>query len=472
MSSFWKDLIGDRGFYKSLFSIAGPIMLQNLLISSLSFIDTLMIGQLGSVQIAAVGLANQIFFVTVLFFFGLGSGASIFIAQFWGKKDLKSIHASMGIALTAAMTGALIISSFTLLFPERVMGIFTSDPLVIAEGVSYLQIVAVSYVFTSISFICATSLRSTERAKYPLISTSISLTTNVILNYLLIFGNFGFPAMGVAGAALATAISRGLDMVLVVAIAYRLKTPIAAPIKQYFQFDRAFVKKYFRTVLPVLLNEMAWSLGMVAYKMVYARMGTDVIASANVSEAIQSLFFVIYIGTGNASAVMIGKKIGQQRYDMAMLYAKRFLILPIFMGLCIGTVMAVFAPMITLAYNLEPEIMEITRRSLRMLAVLIPIRGLTIHAIIGVLRSGGDTRYSLFLEATGIWGIGVPLAVLGGLVLNLPIYFVYLMIGTEELYKGLMSLARFKSGRWLNDLTEEPPVAQSQILNTTGTEIP
>ncbi len=472
MSTFLKDLRGDRGFYSSLFAIAGPIMLQNLLISSLSFVDTLMIGQLGSVQIAAVGLANQMFFVTILFFFGLGSGCSIFIAQFWGKKDIRSIHTSMGVALATALLGAIVVTTFSLLFPRQIMRFFTADIRVVAEGVSYLKIVAVSYIFTAVSFIFATSLRSTERAKYPLVSTAVSLAVNIILNYILIFGKFGFPAMGVAGAALATVIARAFDLVIILTISYRLKTPVAAPLKDYFSFDRAFIKKYFKTALPVILNELAWSLGMVAYKMVYARMGTSVIASANVSEAIQSLFFVVYMGTGNASAVMIGKKIGEQRYDQASLYAKRFLVLPVVMGFFIGSAMAVLAPMISRAYNLEPEIMVITMRSLRMLALLIPIRGLTIHAIIGVLRSGGDTRFSLFLEASGVWLLGVPLVIIGGLVLNLPIYYVYLLLGLEELYKGIFSIIRFNSGKWLNDLTEEPPVPQSQVINASGTEIP
>ncbi len=447
-------------------------MLQNLLISSFTFADTLMIGQLGPVQIAAVGLANQMFFITVLFFFGLGSGASIFIAQYWGKKDLKSIHAAMGAALSAAVTGALVIASCSIMFPRQIMGFFTSDAAVISEGSIYLRIVAASYLFTAVSFIFSTSLRSTELAHYPLISTFSSLAVNILLNYILIFGKLGFPAMGVAGAALGTLISRGMEVVIILSIAYRKQTPAAAPVKEYLSFDRYFLRRYWKTALPVILNELAWALGMVAYKMVYARMGTDVIASANVSEAIQSLFFVMFIGSGNASAVMIGKKIGQQRYDEASLYAKRFLILPVFSGLAVGVFMSLFAPLITLAYNLDPELTLITQRSLRILAFLIPVRGLTIHAVIGVLRSGGDTRFSLMLEASGIWGIGVPLAVLGGLVLQLPIYFVYLLIGTEEIYKALLSIFRFRSGKWLNDLTEEPPAPQTQVINAAGTEIP
>ncbi len=472
MVTMLKDLKAERGFYRALVSVSGPIMLQNFLISSLSFIDTLMIGQLGSVQIAGVGLANQVFFLTILFFFGIGSGASIFIAQYWGKGDTASIHAAMGVALTTSFIGAAAVSTVSMLLPHHVMSIFSTDPQVIELGASYLRIVALSYLFTSISFIFSTSLRSMRMAKYPLVSTACSLTVNVLLNYLLIFGKFGFPAMGVRGAALATVISRGLELVIILSLTYGKRTPAAGVLRVFFSYDRKFVKKFFRTAFPVICNELVWSLGMVVYKIVYARMGTEVIASANVSEAIQSLFFVIYIGTGNGSAVLIGNKIGSREYDTARRYARRFLLLPVLAGLFIGILMAICAPLVTRAFNIEQEIIQITIRSLRVLALLIPIRGLTIHLIIGVLRSGGDTTFSFILELTSVWGIGVPIVLFAGLVLNLPIYYVYLLLGFEEVFKAAAGILRFRSGKWLNDLTEDIPPPESQVISASGTEIP
>lgn len=467
-----KNLLGDRRFYTSLLSIAGPIMLQNLLISSLSFVDMLMIGQLGEVQIAGVGLANQMFFLTILFFFGTGSGASIFIAQYWGNRDLKSIHKAMGVGLMTASLGAVTVALASFLFPRQIMGLFTPDTAVIEAGIGYLRIVAVSYIFMGISFIYSTALRSVELAKYPLISTAISLSLNTFFNYLLIFGNFGFPAMGVNGAAYATTAARGLGMLIIIWIAYAKKTPAAGSIREYLSFDRAYVKKFFITALPVILNEIFWALGMVVYKMVYARMGTDVIASANVSESIQNLFFVVFIGTGNAAAVMIGKCIGAKEMERAKLYAGRFLVLPVVSGIFIGGFMALGAPLIPYAFNIQPEVVRITRISLYVLAVLLPIRGLNLHIIIGILRSGGDTRYSLFLEISGVWLIGVPMAIFSGIILGLPIYFVYLLVALEEVYKAFIGVHRFRSGKWINDLTEEIPDPNTQVISAAGTEIP
>jgi len=468
----FRELRGDRQFFTALVTIAGPIMLQNLLISSLSFVDMLMIGQLGEVEIAGVGLANQMFFLTILFFFGTGSGASIFIAQYWGNRDKPAIHKAMGVGLVTASAGAFVTAAASLFFPREILSLFTPDQAVITAGVSYLRIVSVSYIFMGISFIYSTALRSMEMAKYPLISTAIALTANTLFNYLLIFGKWGFPALGVAGAAYATTASRGIGMLIIIRIAYAKKTPAAGTLRDYFSFDRAYLKKFFMTALPVILNEVFWALGMMVYKMVYARMGTDVIASANVSESIQNLFFVIFIGTGNAAAVMIGNCIGAKQMERADIYAKRFMLLPAAGGLFIGLLMAAAAPAIPHAFNIAPEVVRITQLSLYVLAFLIPLKGLNLHIIIGILRSGGDTRFSLFLEMSGVWMIGVPMALLSGLILRMPIYFVYLMVSTEELFKAVIGIRRIRSGKWINDLTEEVPDPNTQVISAAGTEIP
>ena len=466
-------LLSDTDFYTTLRRLALPVILQNLLISSLSFVDTLMIGQIGEVAIAAVGLANQMFFLVILLLFGIGSGSSIFFAQFWGSKDLPSIHKSMGIALLTGLTGASWMAAVSMIAPRFVMRLFSPDPLVVAAGADYLRIVGISYIFSSVTFIFSSALRSTENARLPLLVSTISLTTNAIFNYLLIFGKFGFPELGIQGAAIATAGSRCIEMVLIITISFKRRMPTAASLHEYFGFDRAFVKSFFRTTLPVILNEIVWSLGMVVYKVVYARMGTSVIASVNVSEAIQSLFFVVLMGTGNSAAVMCGKKIGEKQYHLLDTYAKRFLKLAVVIGSLLGVGMMLTASFAPRAFNVSPEIRIMTQRSLVMLGFVIPFKAFNIHSIVGILRSGGDTRFSLFLELTSVWCIGVPLAMIGGLVIGMPIHLLYLFVGIEELYKMIVGLIRIRSGRWVNDLTHiahagEPP-QEPGIFPPSGT---
>lgn len=446
-------LLREPSFYRTLLTLSVPIMLQNLLASSLSFVDTIMIGQLGETEIAAVGIANQMFFLVILIFFGISSGASIFFSQFWGDKDLKSIHKTMGLAMSFGLLGSSIISVLSVGFPNQVMGVFSQDTEVITIGSQYLRIVGISYVFTAITFINSFALRSTGNPKLPLLVSAISMTTNALFNYLLIFGKFGFPAMGVRGAAIATAASRGLELFLLLLLSYTKKKPTVAPIREYFSFDRKFVKKFLNTVTPVIFNEIIWSLGMVMYKVVFARMGTGIIASANITEAIQSLFFVIFIGTGNGSAILIGNKIGEKKQEEARNYASGALVFGFILGLGVGILMSVAAPFIPLLYNVTPEIRGLATRSLLVLALLLPFKVYNMHMIVGVLRSGGDTRFCLFLEMIGVWLIGVPLALTGGFLLNLPIYFIYLIVGVEEFFKLFFGRRRFKTGRWLNDLT-------------------
>ncbi len=449
------NVLRDRTFYRSLFTLAIPIMLQNFLASSLSFVDTLMIGQLGKVEIAAVGLANQMFFLVILIFFGISSGSAIFFAQFWGKKDLQSIHKTLGLALTIGLPIAALIAAASIFTPVLIMKIFTIDTAVIGVGAEYLRIVGISYLFSATTFIFSAALRSTENPRIPLLVSAISMTTNALLNYLLIFGKFGFPQMGVRGAAIATTFSRGLEMVLVLTISYARKKPSAAPLHELFSFSRTFTVKFLKTASPVILNELAWSLGMVLYKVVFARMGTDYIAAANVTEAIQSLFFIVFIGTANGSAILIGKKIGQQQYATATDYASGSLILGFLTGAVVGAVMIAAARVIPMAFNISQDIQAMATRSLVVLGCLLSVKIFNLHSIVGVLRSGGDTRFSLFLEMTSVWCVGVPLAFIGGLLLHLPLHLVYLLVSLEELYKMIISGRRAKTGNWLNDLTRE-----------------
>lgn len=462
-----------KDFLLQLMKISGPIMLQSLLTTSLSFFDTLMIGQLGDIAIASVGLANQMFFLIMLYFFGVSSGSAVFIAQFWGNKDIRSIHRTMGIGLVLSLLGALFFTIISLSAPELPMRIFSPDTQVVATGAVYLRIVAISYIFSAISIIFSASLRSTEQAHIPLIATVFSLVINIVLNYLLIFGNFGFPAWGVAGAAVATTIARGIELMIMLFATYRRRLAVAGSIRSFLSFDRMFVRIFFITALPVILNEIIWSMGMVAYKMIYARMGTQVIASANVVEAIQGLFFVIFIGTANGSAVMIGKKIGEKNPEAAQLYARRFCWLSLVFGASVGMGMFFLAPYIPQAFRVSPEIVHLASRSLMVLAFVLPFKAFNMHSIVGILRSGGDTKASLLIELTSVWLVGVPLALLGGFVLQLPIYYLYLLISLEEVYKVIISLIRIRSGKWINDLTVNVlPVTEPQVFGVSGSEIP
>lgn len=447
---FWKDKI----FLKSMLSIAIPIALQNLITSSLNMVDTLMISSLGESSIAAVGLANQVFFFYALINFGINSGSSIFISQYWGREDIFSIRKILGLSVSLSTITGIIFTLGAFFFPEFIMGIFIKEPEVVKLGADYLRIVSLSYIITAIGFAYSISLRSTGRPKVPMMVSAISFVTNTVFNYLLIFGKFGFPQLGVKGAAWGTLIARIVEIIFILYIVYSTNGPLAASPKELLDWNKEFVNKYLNTISPVILNETFWSLGQVMYSIAYARIGKEATAAIQLTTTIQNIFFVLVRGLANACAVMVGNKIGAGDKEEAYEYAIQFLTLSTLIGLIFGVIMAL-TPDLTLKVfkNLEPNLYEITRKLLVIMGLSFFIRTYNSTAIVGVLRGGGDTRFSMFLEMGAVWLVGVPLAFFGALVLKWPVYFVLPLVILEEVVKFSLSLPRILSKKWIKDVT-------------------
>ena len=447
---FWKDKI----FLKSMLSIAIPIALQNLITSSLNMVDTLMISSLGESSIAAVGLANQVFFFYALINFGINSGSSIFISQYWGREDIFSIRKILGLSVSLSTITGIIFTLGAFFFPEFIMGIFIKEPEVVKLGADYLRIVSLSYIITAIGFAYSIALRSTGRPKVPMMVSAISFITNTVFNYLLIFGKFGFPQLGVKGAAWGTLIARIVEIIFILYIVYSTNGPLAASPKELLDWNKEFVNKYLNTISPVILNETFWSLGQVMYSIAYARIGKEATAAIQLTTTIQNIFFVLVRGLANACAVMVGNKIGAGDKEEAYEYAIQFLTLSTLIGLIFGVIMAL-TPDLTLKVfkNLEPNLYEITRKLLVIMGLSFFIRTYNSTAIVGVLRGGGDTRFSMFLEMGAVWLVGVPLAFFGALVLKWPVYFVLPLVILEEVVKFSLSLPRILSKKWIKDVT-------------------
>lgn len=446
-------MIKEKDFYRNLLAVALPIVLQNLMTSSLSFLDTLMIGQIGSVQIAAVGVANQIFFLVNLFIFGIASGASIFFAQYYGARQNEELEKVMGLGFTVSVAGSLIWAVVSLLFPEWIMHIFTDDPLAVSTGAEYQRIVAVSYVFFAVSMIHGFAYRSTGKASLPLKASFVSLVTNAIGNYLLIFGIGPFPMLGAAGAAISTALSRLIEMLLLLYWTYSHKEAFRIRSRNAFRWKGGFIKVYMKTSLPVLCNEMLWALGMTTYKVAYSKLGIDTLAAVNVAEAISNFFFIASMGIGNASTIVLGQTIGSGALDKARNDARGILRLSFFIGVVMGGLLALFAQLFVSWFNIDPEIMSIAQKTLYVIALFQPLKSMNMILFVGILRSGGDTRYALIGETSCVWFVGVPMAFLGSALLSLPLYQVYLMVNLEEVCKIIVSYPRYRSQKWIKVLT-------------------
>jgi len=442
-------------FYRNLLKLAVPMALQSLLMYSLNMIDTLMIGQLGEIEIASVALGNQVFFVLLLFFYGISTGTAVFTAQYWGKKDIPGIRRAMGLCIVIASCGAILVTLSSVLKPGWILAVFSKDTKVIDLGSDYLRIVCLSYLLSAVSMSFAMVLRSVERPKLPLLVTFISLVLNTALNYLLIFGKLGFPALGVRGAAIATAISRFVEFALLLTIVYWKETPLAGRIGEFLDISSAFARQYFRITIPVVLNEVGWALGFTMYKVVFARMGTEVIAAVNIAENVTNLFLVAVHGTSNACAVMIGKLLGAGEDRKAYNYAVRFSIIGPILGVIIGFVLILISGWVSLLFRVPQSVRNTTHIILILHGLIIPFDIFNWQLIVGILRSGGDTRFSMLMEIGTMWGFGVPLAFVAGLVLHQPVVVVFSLVRSEEIVKFAVGIFRLLSKKWVRNLTEE-----------------
>ncbi|MDU5110193.1 MAG: MATE family efflux transporter [Clostridium sp.] len=453
-ATYLKSIFEDKKFLKKTIAIGIPIAVQALLNTTLNLVDTMMIGTLGESTIAAVGLANKVFFVFTLLLFGIVSGSSILTAQYWGKRDVKNIRRVLGISLIIGLSGAVIFMLAGLFIPKAVMSIFTPSEGTISIGASYLVIVALSYPLTAITNCYISLLRATNQVKAPVFISIVSILVNVVLNYTLIYGNFGAPKLGVQGAAIATVIARLVECLSILAVVYISKGPAAAKIKELVTFDKEFIKKYFVTVSPVIANEFMWGLGVTMYSLVYGRMGDEAVAAITITQNVEQICVVIFQGLSAATAVILGNELGANKIKDAERHSKSFFVLQFMLTIVMGIVcLLIRTPLINLFSVPENIAIDITR-CLTVFVCYLPFRMFNLINIVGVLRSGGDTKASLLLDITGVWCVGIPFAFLGGIVLGLPIYYVYAMITIEEVYKFILGLRRYKQKKWLRNIIE------------------
>ena len=449
-----------RAFYHDVVLLALPILLQNLCTTLLGLVDTFMVGSLGEAPLAAVAQANLPVFVIQLVIFGLQSGSSVLISQFWGKGDTDAINRVIGIGCYVAGAIAALFAVIMCFFPTQLMGLLTDNQELIPLAASYARIVGPSYLFNSITGVYVGAHRSMENPKLGMLVFAASMSTNTFLNWVFIFGNLGAPALGVEGAAFATLLSRILEFGITAAYAlanhrFRLKPALLV------RPGRTLMEKFFRYSGPVVLNETLWGLGTSLHKVVMGHMehSTEILAARALTGNIEDLCTVAIFAVGGTTAIVVGREIGAGRREHIYEIGATLDTLAMGCGLVIGGLLVLFTHTFfpTLVYpffHLSPMAGEIATMMLTMIGVCLPLRAFNSVNTVGVLRGGGDVRAASLIDVCPLWLVALPLSAFFGLVLKWGIFWVYVGVIMEQITKFLVGVPRFRSRAWINDVTQ------------------
>ena len=438
----------QNSFFASVCALAVPVALQSMLQASFSIVDQIMIGQLGSVSVAGVGLAGKFASIYSVIVSAVGVVAGIMISQYLGQKNSREVRRSFSVNLLIALGLAGV---FTLLcggFPSQIMGLYTTDAPMGQAASSYLRIITATFLPIAGATLLSTLLRCMEKAQLPLYASIASAVLNTALNYVLIFGKLGLPAMGANGAAIATVISTWVNFLLMLVMLGRN----GSVLKASGRAGKFNLRQYLSMLLPILVCEFLWSLGENIYAAIYGHMGTEASAAMMLINPIQSLVIGALCGLSQAASVIIGKKLGSREYDDAYRDSWR-LIRYGFIGSVILSVLVVLAsPIYVEIYQVDAAVKLLTRRILTAYALVAPFKVLNMIAGGGIIRSGGKTNYVMFIDMIGTWVFGVPLGLLSAFVWKLPIPYVYFLLSLEECVRFAITVFILRGKRWMQSL--------------------
>ncbi len=453
-------LVRDRSFYKNICVVGIPIALQNLISFAVNMMDTVMLGMApeGETLLSAASLGNQPFFVLSIVCFGLASGATVLSAQYWGKRDTAAIRTIFSMVLKLAAVISLGFMLVVILAPEWVMRLYSTEEAIIARGVEYIRIVGWCYVFFGLSGCALIFLRSVETVKISVVVNLSSFAINVFLNWVLIFGKLGFPAMGIKGAAIATLTARLIEFVVTWGYVFFFDKKLRFRLRNLAAFDKTLFRDLVHYGAPVLLTETMWSLGTTVQAAIIGHIDyteADPVAANSIAMMIQQLVFVVLFGVANASGVIIGKTIGAGQLKEARAQADTFLIFGYVIG-AVGCGLLIALRKVAVSfYNISDVTKLLAEELIIAVAVITLFSGVGGICLVGVLRCGGDTRFCLALELITLWVVAVPLAYLGAAVLHLPVPFVLLLMKTDEIIKAIICIIRVRSGKWLHETARE-----------------
>ena len=452
--------VRDKSFYRTFFRLTCVIALQNVLVYAVNLADNVMIGAYSETSMSGVALVNQIQFMLQMLVNGAGEGLIVMASRYWGERNLTSIHKTVSIGMWMGIAFAVLMWALVFFFPMPVLRLLTPEEPVLAEAAVYLRIVCFSYVFFAVTRLLLASMRSVETVNVGFAVSLVALVVNVVLNYALIFGKFGCPEMGVAGAAWATLTARIVETVVTVIYVRFFDRKLRLRLRNFFHIDGALLRHYVRYGSPVILSSGVWGIGMAAQTAILGHMGAASIAANSIATTAFNILTVVTYGSANASQVITAKTIGEQRVEDAKQYAKTFQILFLGIGIVTGTLIFFLRDLIVSMYKISGESAALSRDFLAVLSVTVVGTSYQMSCLCGIVRGGGDTRFVLYNDMIFMWGIVLPLTALAAFVLHWPPVAVFACLKSDQITKCAVAVVKVNRYRWIKKFDQTPAVKE------------
>ena len=438
-------------YYEKLIMLGVPIMLQNLIGIGLNLLDTIMIGLVGETELAAVGAANQVYFVYSVTLFGLLSGSAVYTAQYFGSKNKKSIKHVVGMGYLLALLSSVFVVIAVNVFTKQIIGLYSKSPEVLSVATSYIRIASLSYPFAALSFVISYNSRAIQRVNIPTIINGIAMGINAFLNWTFIFGHFGFSAIGVRGAAYGTLIARIFELVALILYVYTREDHIfKASFRELFGFSKQLFNRVMKTAIPVILSEGCWALSTALVFAVYGKLGTSALAVTQAANVIADLLVATYFGVGNATAMLVGEVLGKENRKAAYEYGKYAIWAVAVLNIVVTIVMIAISPLVAKIYGFSPETSDLLIRTIKMMGLITTPEMFAYIFAVGILRGGGDTTFCMITEAVGNMLLKLPCVYVAVRFMGLDLPMAIAMGEIGDIIKIGLFVPRFRSKKWIN----------------------
>lgn len=449
----------NRGAIRALsrltFSLAIPLAMQNLIAFAVNMMDTLMLGQLGKIPLSASAQANQLFFIVTLAVGGVVGGANVLTAQAWGKRDVATIHRVLAYAYRTALAIALLATLAAVVFPVPVMRLFSPDDAVVRAGADYLRIVGFSYLFYTLTTVTTGALQAVHTVHIAMLGSAAAMLINIVLNWALIFGRMGFPALGISGAAIATLIARLCEFTIVLFYVYGKEDKLRLRVKKLLAVDKTLARRFFAISLPVIANELFWALGEAALAVLMGRMGTEMVAANSICSVAGQFASIFCRGVTAAACVIVANTVGAEKNDELAIQTRYFQRLSLLLGIVAGAIILIVRPLMLRMYNVDTLTLHYASQIMLIEAGIQVFRYYQLMNMMGILRGGGDVHFAMANDLIFLWGFTVPAGFLAGLVLHWPVAVVYAIIKFDQIIKVVSSALRLRNDKWVHNTVQK-----------------